>query len=78
MVSPKKLCLQCRWSLLIFNLLKLQTMNINRSNKRKWFHIKKGKQTISYIIMKNADYTHDLALLTNTPAQAASLLFSLE
>ena len=28
----------------IYNLLRLHTMNINRSNKRKWLHIKKDKK----------------------------------
>ena len=28
--------------LFVYNLPRLLTMNVNRSNKRKWFHIKKG------------------------------------
>ena len=51
-------CLQhCPWSLArwyistiyVYNLPRLWTMNINRSNKSKWFHIKKDKkQTTSH------------------------------
>ena len=77
----------CRWrfakryitTVYIFNLPRLRTTIVIRSNKRKWFHIKKPwirrypGQTI-----KETDYTDDLALLGNTPAQAKYLLDSLE
>ena len=54
-------------------------MNIDRSNERKWFYTKKGKsrhypaETIT-----DSDYADDIALLANTPAQAKSLLHSLD
>ena len=49
-------------------------MNLNRSNERKWFHIKnkKAKKNRPYhaeIIMK-VDYANNLVLHTNTPTQA--------
>ena len=54
-------------------------MNVNRSNKRKWFHSKKAwsrqypEETIT-----DANYADDLALLLNTSAQVNSRLHSLE
>ena len=60
----------------VYTLPRLCTLNVDRSNKRRWFHIKKDKkQMISTEIMTDTD---DLALLTNTPAQAESLLHSLK
>ena len=57
----------------------LNLQNIQKSNKRKWFHIDKGKkQTISCKTIIDANYIDDLALLINRPAQAESLLYSLE
>ena len=56
-------------------------MNVHRSNKRKWFHIrKKKKKSRQYLTetMTDADYRDDLALLTNTLPQAGSLLHSLK
>ena len=41
--------------------------------KKKWFHTKKESKTIT-----NTDYTDDLALLINTPAQTEFLLHSLK
>ena len=32
--------------LYVYTLLRLCTLNICRSNKRKWFHFKKPKQTV--------------------------------
>ena len=51
-------------------------MNVYRSNKRKWFHIKKNKKNRRYLTetLTNADYAYDLALL----AQIESLLRNLE
>ena len=54
-------------------------MNVNRSDKRKWFYIKKDEKTwYPAETMTDTDYTDDLVLLANTPAQAKSLLHSLE
>ena len=50
-----------------------------RSNKRKWFHIKKDRRRqYSAETMADADYADDLMLLVNLPNQAKSLLHSLE
>ena len=48
--------------------------------QRKWFHILKKATKRQYLseIITEADYADDLVLLTNTPAQAKSLLQSLE
>ena len=60
-----------------YTLPKLSTWNIDRSNKRKWFHIKTNRSrwypagTIIY-----AEYIDDLALLAYTSAK--SLLHSVE
>ena len=52
-------------------------MNINRFDIIKWSYTKKSKeQKISCIT--DADLVDDLTLLANTPAQAESLLQSLE
>ena len=48
------------------------TLNVNRSNERKWLYTKK-KQEIT-----DADYADDKVLLENTPAKANSLLHSLD
>ena len=56
-------------------------MNVNRSNKRKWFQTKKKKvRTRKYLAecITDIDYTDDLVLLANTLNQAKSLLHSLE
>ena len=54
-------------------------MNVNRSNKKNSFTLKKAKSR-QYLTetMTDTDYKYDLALLANTPAQAESLLHSLE
>ena len=63
----------------VYNLPRLRTSNVDRSNERKWLYVKKAKsrqypvQTIT-----DADNADDIALLPNTPAQAESLLHSLE
>ena len=47
----------------------------------KWFHIKKKRQETDNITQKTityAEYTYDLLLLINTPAQAKSLPHSLK
>ena len=54
-------------------------MNVYRFNERKWLHAAKERsrrypaQTIT-----NKDYADDIVILANTPAQAESLLHSLE
>ena len=55
-------------------------MNVNRSNKRKRFHTKKKARSRCYPedTLTDLNYTDDKALLVNTPAQAESLLHSLE
>ena len=56
-------------------------MDINRSNKRKWFNLKK-KQEAKNIQLKlfviDTVYADDLMLLTNTPSQAESQLHFLK
>ena len=51
-----------------------------RSNKRKWFHTKKKAKSRRYPAetITDSDYADDLVLLTNTPAQAESLLHCIE
>ena len=58
-------------------------MNVNRSNKSKWFYIKKRKkkgQIRRYLAetITDAHYPYGLVFLVNTPVQAESLLHSLE
>ena len=66
-------------NIFVYNLLRLCTSNTNKSNKRKWFHIKKARSRwYPTNTMTDADYADYLELLTNTPAQAESLLHSLE
>ena len=48
---------------------------INKSNKRKWFHIKRSRWCP--IEMIDTNYADDLVLLTNTPVRAKSQLHSL-
>ena len=60
---------------LYFFMFCLHTSDVLRSNKRKWFHIKKARRKqYPAETMTDADYTDDLALLTNTPTQVESLL----
>ena len=59
----------------LYNLPRLCTINVYRSYKRKWFHTKKGKkQTIS----QKLSWIQTTQIIANTPAQAKSLLHSLE
>ena len=88
MVSPKKLLHQKWWSLdqryisaiFVYNVTKIHTLNIDRSNKRKYLYTKKKARSRWYPseTKADADYTYDLALLANIPAQAESQLHSLE
>ena len=49
----------------------LCTTNVDESNKRRWFHIEKGKkQTISHRNYHDADYADVFAILANTSMQA--------
>ena len=63
----------------VHNLPRRWTLNIDRSNERKWSYTKKARirqypvQTIT-----DTDYADDIALLANTLTQAGSLLHSLE
>ena len=62
----------------VYNLSRLCTTNVNRSNKRKWFQIRKEKmQTIS-CKNRDANYADDLALLANKSVQTDALLHNLE
>ena len=61
----------------------LCTLNIKTSNERKLFHTKKRQKKARCRlypaeIMIDAHNANDLALLTNTPTQAKSLLHSLD
>ena len=75
----------CRWSLakkyistLFFhNLPKFHTIDVNRSKKRKWFHIKKSRsRRYPAETITNADYAAYLTLLANIPARAKYLLYN--
>ena len=59
---------------------RLCTPNITRYHKRKRFHTKKKARSRRHSAqtVTDADYADDLALLADTPAQAESLLHSLE
>ena len=59
----------------IHNLPTVHTTNINRFNKRKWFHThfkKRWEQEIDNILSETIIYADDLALLVNTPTQTES------
>ena len=65
----------------LLTLPRLCTLNMHRFNKRKWFHIKKIRKRqypAKTITVTDANYIQYLALFVNTPAQAESLLHSLE
>ena len=73
------------WTLLlelfifVYNLSRIRTPNVNRSNKKHNFiRTKSEKQTISCRNINIADYLDDQELLANTPAQAGSLLHDLK
>ena len=57
--------------LLVYNLPRLRTSNVDRFNKRIWLYTGKGKKQKT---ITDADYVDDIA---NTPAQAESPLHSL-
>ena len=59
----------------VYNLPRLDTSNVDRSNKRKRFYTKKGQEVET---ITDADYADDLVLLLNIPAQAESLHHGLE
>ena len=60
-------------------MLRLCTLNRDRSNKRKWFYAKKakGRQYPTEAII-DEDYADYLVLLASAPAQPESLLHSLK
>ena len=63
----------------VYNLPRLHTSNVHRSNNRKWLHTKKGKSRwCPEETMTVADNTDDLVLLANTSGQAKSQQHSLE
>ena len=67
----------------VYNLPRLHTSNVDRSNKRKWLFTKKKKEKArsrrdSSETITDADYTDHIAFLANGPAQIESLLQSLE
>ena len=54
-------------------------MYFDRFNERKWLYSGKSKkQAKPHTTITDTDYTDDIVLLINTPAQAESLLCSLE
>ena len=63
----------------IYNLARLRTTNVHRTNKRKQFHIKK-RWSRRYLAKTktDVDYADELALLANTPAHAEHSLHSLK
>ena len=61
----------------VYTLPRLHTLNVNRSNKRKWLHTKKKSQETDKT-MTDAHYADNQVLLANTSAPAESLLHSLE
>ena len=52
-------------------------MNVNKSNKRKWFHILKKPRSIWYPAETTID-EDDLVFLANTPTKIESLLYTQE
>ena len=83
-----RLLRRCRWSLtktyistiFVYNLTRLCTTNINRSYKRRWFHILKKANNRLY---PRRNYyrcwlLRRTSLLVNTPTQAKSLQHKLE
>ena len=66
----------------VYNLPRLCTLNVDRSNMRKWLYSLKKKKARSRQYptetIKDADYADNIALLANTPTQAESLLHILE
>ena len=63
----------------IHNLPRLHTSNVHRSNERKWFYTKwQEADDTPQKTITDTDVADDIALLTNTPTLAKSLLHSLE
>ena len=57
--------------------ISLCTLNINKSNERKWLYTKKNARIRWYPAETIMDYVDDIALLANVPTQAESMLYSL-
>ena len=82
------LLLYCQWSfarwyisaIFVYNLSRLCTLNVNRSNKRKWLYTKKKVKSKWYPAktITDTDYTDDPMFLVNTPAKAKSSVYNLE
>ena len=54
----------------VYNLPRLHTTNVDRSNKRKWLYTKKKKARSRRYLIKTitgADYVDEVAILANTP-----------
>ena len=77
----------CCWSfargyistIFVYNLRRLRTLNVDRSNKRKWLYTKNASsRQYSVKTITDSAYADDIARLANTPAQAKSLLHCLE
>ena len=63
----------------VYYLPRLRSTNVDRFNERKWLYTGKGKeQKIPPRTIMDTDYADDIMLQANTPAQAESLLHSLE
>ena len=66
-------------TIFIYNLPRLNTMNINRFNEKNSLTLKKAsRRQYSTETMMDADYTNDLALASNIPAQAKPLMHSMK
>ena len=67
-------------TVLLYNLPRLGTSNVDRSYKRKWLYIHKKAKSRQYPVetITDADYAHDLELRVNTPAQAEQLFHNLD
>ena len=65
-------------SLLLIICLGKHTVNVNRSNERKWFTLNKKSRQYPAETTVDADHTNNVALLANTPVQDESLMHSLE
>ena len=64
-------------TIFVNNLPRLHTLNIKRSNERKWLYIRKKASSRQYSVKTITD-ADDLALLANALSQAKSLQHSLE
>ena len=63
----------------VHNLPRLRTLNIDRSNERKWLYTKKARSRLK-LAQTNmaANYADGIVPLANAPTQAESLLHCLE